>query len=142
MSSDLASDRPQSVYQAIHHPLRRALIGYMDERDEPMAAVDYVRERGVEGKRYEVAISHVSYHLRQLHAAGIIEPAATQNVRGANKTLYRVAQEFAAMYGDTLAINKIASLLEKAPGEAKGNGLIKQIGEIVSSTGRAIDPKA
>jgi hypothetical protein len=105
-----------------------------------MAAVDYVKERGVEGKKYDAAISYVSYHLRQLRAAATIEPVATETVRGATKTLFCVTQEFAAVYGDTLAINRITSLLEKVPGEARGNRLVEQIEEIVSSTGRTMHP--
>jgi hypothetical protein len=137
MSSPLASDRPQAVYKAIAHPFRRQLIGYMIDLDRPMAAVEYVKDRGVNGKSYDAAISYVSYHLRQLEAAGTIEVAATEQKRGANKTLFRVAKEFASAYGDTLALNKIAALLGKVSGDGK-DGLMKQIEGIVSSTGRSI----
>jgi hypothetical protein len=112
----------------------------MSDLDGPMAAVDYVKARGVDGKEYDAAISYVSYHLRQLQAAGTIELVTTEQVRGANKTLFRVTQEFAAVYGDTLALNKIAALLGNVSDKAKG-GVMKEIEEVVSSTGRSIAPE-
>ena len=136
MSPEPDTDRPQAVYQALHHPFRRELLRYMTELDEPVAAVDYVKERGVDGKTKETAISYVSYHLRQLHAADTIELVTTEAVRGANKNLYRISKRFTPTYGDTLALDQIASLLERDP-ETKA-GVVQAIGEIVTSTGRSI----
>lgn len=140
MSSQSDNDWPQAVYHALHHPLRRELLQYMAELDEPMSAVDYVKARGVDGKSEDTAISYVSYHLRQLHAADMVDLVTTEAVRGANKYLYRTSQGFVATYGDTLALNQIASLLGANLTEVKA-GVLREIGEIVTSTGRSISPK-
>jgi DNA-binding transcriptional ArsR family regulator len=140
MSSQSDIDWPQSVYHALHHPLRRELLQYMAELDEPMSAVDYVKARGVDGKTEDTAISFVSYHLRQLHGAGMVDLVTTEAVRGANKYLYRTSHGFAATYGDTLAMNLIASLLGTDLTQVKA-GVLRDIGEIVTSTGRSIASK-
>lgn len=138
-SSSSQHDRPQTFYQALHHPFRRQLLSYLTEVDQPIAAVDYVRDRGVDGKDMDTAISYVSYHLRQLNAAGIVYLVTTEAVRGANKNLYRIKEEFAATYADTLALNQIASLMNNDPAAAAG--VLNKIGKIVTSTGRSITPK-
>jgi hypothetical protein len=140
MSSQSDIDWPQAVYQALYHPFRRELLQYMNELDEPMSAVDYVKERGVNGKTEATAISYASYHLRQLHAADMVDLVSTQAVRGANKYLYRISERCATTYGDTLALNQIAFLLGSNLTEVKA-GVLKEIGEIVTSTGRSITSK-
>ena len=115
MSSQSDIDWPQAIYQALHHPFRRELLQHMNELDEPMSAVDYVKERGVDGKTEETATSYVSYHLRQLHAAAMVDFVTTKAVRGANKHIYRISDRFSQTYGDTLSLNQIASLLRQNP---------------------------
>lgn len=137
MSSQSDIDWPQAIYQALHHPFRRKLLQYMNELDGPMSAVDYVKQRGVDGKPEDTAISFVSYHLRQLHAAGMVDFVTSEAVRGANKHIYRISERFSQTYGDTLALNKITALLGQHPTEVKA-GVLKEIGEIVTSTGRTV----
>lgn len=131
---------PQAIYQVLHHPFRRKLLQYMIELDEPTSAVDYVNDRGVEGKTADKATSFVSYHLRQLHAAGMVTFVTSEAVRGANKKIYRISEGFPQTFGDTLALNQIASLLEQNFTGAKA-GVLKEVGEIVISTGRSMTPK-
>ena len=140
MSSQSDIDWPQAIYQALHHPFRRELLQHMNELDEPMSAVDYVKERGVDGKTEETATSYVSYHLRQLHAAAMVDFVTTKAVRGANKHIYRISDRFSQTYGDTLSLNQIASLLRQNPTEVRV-GVLKEVGEIVTSTGRSIASK-
>jgi hypothetical protein len=135
MSSKTDFGQPQAVYQALHHPFRRELLQFMYESGEPKSAVDFVRERGVDGKSEDAAISYVSYHLRALQKAHAIDLAATEAVRGTAKYLYGINESFASAYRDTLALNRIASLLDSNP-EA-GADILAEIGEIVTSTGRS-----
>lgn len=137
MTNQPTGDRPQAVYQALQHPIRRDLLQYMSELDKPMSAVDYVKVRGVDGKTADNAISYVSYHLRQLQAANTVELVSTEPRRGATKYLYRISKRFATIYGDTLALNRIASLLSRESTKAT-EGMLQEIAEIVVSTGRAI----
>jgi len=137
-SADL--DRNQAIYGALHHPFRRKLLRYMDELDEPMAAVDYVKARGVAGKTEDAAISYASYHLRQLAKADVVELVSTEAVRGAVKHLYRISKRFPTNLRDSLALDQIATILEKKAPKGK-EGTLKEIGDIVTSTGRAITSK-
>lgn len=140
MGSEFGIDRPQAFYEALHHPFRRELLNYMCELDEPMSAVDYVKRRGVPGRNEEAATSYVSYHLRQLQKADAIELTSTKAVRGVYKYLYRISKNFAVTFGDTVAVSRIAALLVKATAEADA-GILREIGEIVTSTGRSITSK-
>jgi len=140
MSSQTANDWPQGIYDGLHHPFRRELLRYMKELHGPMAPVDYVKARGVDGKAEDKAISYVSYHLRQLHAADLVDYVTTEPVRGANKHIYRIGGEFSGTYGDTLALNQIAFLLGQNLDEASP-GVLEEISEIVTSTGRSLATK-
>jgi hypothetical protein len=137
MESKFGIDRPQAFYRALQHPFRRELLNYMYELDEPMSAVDFVKGPGVSGRDEEAAISYVSYHLRQLQKADAIKLSSTKAVRGANKYLYRISRSFADAFGDTVALNRIAALLVKEAPEVNA-GVLREIGEIVTSTGRSI----
>jgi DNA-binding transcriptional ArsR family regulator len=137
-SADL--DRNQAIYGALHHPMRRKLLRYMDGLDEPMAASDYVKAHGVAGKTNDVAVSYVSYHLRQLEEAEIVDLIGTEAVRGATKHLYRISDRFTRNPRDSLALDQIATILGKeAPTSTEG--MLRKIGDIVTSTGRTITSK-
>jgi hypothetical protein len=138
MTKQPTGDRPQSVYQALQHPVRREILQYMSELDEPMSAVDYVHQRGVDGKTTENAISYISYHLRQLQAADTVELFTTEPRRGATKHLFRISKRFATVYGDILALNRIAALLASGEHAEAAEGMLGEIIEIVRSTGREI----
>lgn len=66
--------------RAIAHPLRLRILSLLT--GAPMTAADVARE---------LALTHAnaSYHLRQLHAAGVIEAAGEERIRGGLAKRYR-----------------------------------------------------
>ncbi|MGW7641935.1 helix-turn-helix domain-containing protein [Streptomyces decoyicus] len=69
-----------SGLRALAHPLRLRLLSLTTVR--AMSATDAARELGE-------SQANVSYHMRQLHAAGLLEIAEETSVRGGRAKLYR-----------------------------------------------------
>jgi DNA-binding transcriptional ArsR family regulator len=135
-------DNMQAVYRALHHPFRRTLLRFMDASNDLTAPVDYVTKFGVDGKTHAEALSYVSYHLRALNKAGLIDLVRTEPRRGAMKHFYRLSEQFRKMdIRDTLAMDQIATLLEEKATELV-DGILKDVAEIVVGSGRPIQPKA
>lgn len=114
----------------------------MADREEPVAPIDYVRDRGVEGKTEKSAISYVSYHVRQLQRLDLVELVDTEPVRGATKHLYSLRDGFPSLvFRDTLALDQIAALFKQQDVDASDR-VLNAIREILSSTGRTSSESA
>jgi DNA-binding transcriptional ArsR family regulator len=67
----------------IVHPLRVAIIEALARIGEPLSPSELALVLGD-----DIAISLVSYHVRELRKVGVIEAVATRQVRGALQTFY------------------------------------------------------
>jgi hypothetical protein len=75
----------------LRHPLRVRILEVCNTRDiSPVAFVDeQLQPDGMSYKSRQHALSHVSYHFRQLEKAGCIEVVKTIQRRGATEHIYR-----------------------------------------------------
>jgi hypothetical protein len=75
----------------LRHPLRVRILEVANTRDiSPVAFVDEQLEPGgISFKSRPHALSHVSYHFRELEKAGCIEIVRTVQRRGATEHIYR-----------------------------------------------------
>jgi DNA-binding transcriptional ArsR family regulator len=124
-----------SLYKATSHRIRRHILLVMKAEDgKPLAPADYERRfRSGDKKK----LSLVSYHFDVLKDAGLIELAHTESIRGSVKHLYRLSPAFTVELRDTLALDKIAELLEGDVAE-RAKEVLKEIVDIVLATGRPI----
>jgi DNA-binding transcriptional ArsR family regulator len=78
-----------TITKALSHPLRRSILNEYaarpDGRLSPIEVADLVSNG--DGPQ----LSLVSYHVRQLHAAGLLTPAGQEPRRGAVEHYYRLA---------------------------------------------------
>jgi hypothetical protein len=78
----------ETVCSPLKHPLRVRILEVVNERD--MSPVQFLNEGLAPGfKSRQNALSHVSYHFRQLEKAGCVEIIATFQRRGATEHVYR-----------------------------------------------------
>ncbi|MFF7634294.1 ArsR/SmtB family transcription factor [Kitasatospora sp. NPDC008050] len=80
MTDDDIARGPADGLRALAHPLRLRLLSLLT--GQPMSAAEAARELGE-------TQANVSYHLRRLHAAGLLEPAGEVLVRGGRAKRYR-----------------------------------------------------
>lgn len=124
-----------SFYKATSNRTRRHILLVLKAEDgEPLAPVDYER-RFRSGDKKELGL--ISYHFKVLRKAGLIELAYTESIRGSVKHMYRLSPAFTAELRDTLALDRIAELLEE-DGAERARGVVKEIAETVVATGRPI----
>lgn len=75
----------------LRHPLRARILEVCNERD--ISPVQFVHDDlfppGITFKTHQNALSHVSYHFRELEKAGCIELVASIQRRGATEHVYR-----------------------------------------------------
>jgi len=77
----MPDDRSRTAgLRALAHPLRLRILSLLT--GAPMTAADVARELGT-------THANASYHLRQLHAAGTIEIAGEERIRGGRAKRYR-----------------------------------------------------
>jgi len=78
-----ASNRPsldQQYARGMAHPTRARILSVLSER--PASPSELEHPLGI-------ALSNLSYHMRQLQKFGLVEPIKSERVRGAVKTTYR-----------------------------------------------------
>jgi len=80
MSLGDESDRVTAQLRALAHPVRLRILSLLT--GSPMTAAEIARE-------LKLTHANVSYHLRQLHAAGTIEAAGEEHIRGGVAKRYR-----------------------------------------------------
>jgi len=80
MSLGDESDRVTAQLRALAHPVRLRILSLLT--GAPMTAAEIARE-------LNLTHANVSYHLRQLHAAGTIEAAGEEHIRGGVAKRYR-----------------------------------------------------
>lgn len=81
LATDLPdADRDRAHLRALAHPLRLRILSLLTAA--PMTAAEVARELGANH-------ANVSYHLRQLHNAGIIEIAGEEKISGGVAKRYR-----------------------------------------------------
>jgi DNA-binding transcriptional ArsR family regulator len=73
---------PDPVMTALSHPLRLKILTRASERVSPKQLADELRE----------PIGNVSYHVRTLAEAGLLELVATEPRRGAVEHFYRTSR--------------------------------------------------
>ena len=82
----------QRIAEAFVHPLKLRILALMAEPPPPRAVSEGSPEPGWSPKGLYVAVgdtlSNVSYHVRQLEKAGLIEFVATKPRRGALEHYY------------------------------------------------------
>lgn len=71
----------QRIVQTLNHPLRRRLICFAVAEGEPVSPAS--ASRGLEEK-----LSNVTYHVKELSKAGVLELRFTRPVRGAVEHFY------------------------------------------------------
>jgi DNA-binding transcriptional ArsR family regulator len=85
----------QRIAEAFVHPLKLRILTIMAEPPPPRAATEGSPEPGWSPNSLCVAVSeplgNVSYHVRQLEKAGLIELVATKQRRGALEHYYTLA---------------------------------------------------
>ena len=85
----------QRIAESFVHPLKLRILKLMAEPPPPRAAVDCPPELGWSPNSLYVAagepLGNVSYHVRQLEKAGLIELVATKQRRGALEHYYTLA---------------------------------------------------
>jgi DNA-binding transcriptional ArsR family regulator len=118
------------IHRATSHPLRRRILRTLKEANQPLAPRDVERRTGEE-------LSNISYHFRVLLSAGLIDLVATESRRGAVKHYYRPSKAFTAEVQDTLAMDRIAELLEEGTTDLPDE-VMDEIVDIVVATGRPI----
>lgn len=74
------AQRPTAYLRALAHPLRLQILSLLT--GAPMSAAEVARE-------LDLAHASASYHLRQLHGAGLVEIASERSNRGGQERLYR-----------------------------------------------------
>ena len=88
---------PDELMKALSHPLRRKILG---RASQPFSPKQLARELGE-------PIGNVSYHVRILAEAGLIELVKTEPRRGAVEHFYRASRSARSR------IQKVARSLEK-----------------------------
>lgn len=73
------------LMSALAHPLRAYVLGMLSER--VASPSDLAREAGVD-------VTHVAYHVKELHKAGYLELVKTEQHRGAVEHYYRAKAMF------------------------------------------------
>ena len=85
----------QRIAEAFVHPLKLRILALMAERPPPRVVPESSPEPGWSPNNLYVAagasLSNVSYHVRQLEKAGLIELVATRPRRGALEHYYALA---------------------------------------------------
>ena len=85
----------QRIAEAFVHPLKLRILALMAEPPPPRAVPEGAPEPGWSPNSLHVAVgaslSNVSYHVRQLAKAGLIELVATRPRRGALEHYYTLA---------------------------------------------------
>jgi DNA-binding transcriptional ArsR family regulator len=85
----------QRIAEAFVHPLKLRILVLMAEPPPPRAVTEGAPEPGWSPNRLYVAagesLGNVSYHVRQLEKAGLIELVATKQRRGALEHYYALA---------------------------------------------------
>ena len=85
----------QRIAEAFVHPLKPRILALMAEPPAPRAAPNGAPEPGWSPNRLDVAagepLGNVSYPVRQLEKAGLIELVATKQPRGALEHHYTLA---------------------------------------------------
>lgn len=81
----------QSICGPLKHPLRARIVEVANERE--ISPIQFVNERlwpdGIVFKSHENAVSHVSYHFRELEKADCIRVVDKRQRRGATEHIYR-----------------------------------------------------
>ena len=80
MSSGVADQAAVSSLRAMAHPLRLRMLSLLT--GAAMSAADLARE-------LDITHANASYHLRQMHAAGLVVLAEEESVRGGKAKRYR-----------------------------------------------------
>lgn len=127
-----------ALYKATSHRIRRHILLVMQEDREPLAPIDFERRfypRGDDEKKRK--LSGISYHFRVLEEVGLIDLVDTEPIRGSVKHYYRLSGAFTAELRDTLALDKIAELLEEEAADLT-KGVMKEIVDIIVASGRPI----
>lgn len=75
------TDQTQRIVQALNHPLRRKILCFAVAEGEPVSPVS--TSRGLEEK-----LSNVTYHVKELSKAGVLELTGTRPARGAVEHFY------------------------------------------------------
>lgn len=124
-----------ALYKATSHRTRRHILLVMKEEDgQSLAPADYERRfRSGDEKK----LSLVSYHFDVLKDVGLIELARTEPTKGSVKHLYRPSPAFTAELQDTLALDKLAELVEGDVAD-RAKEVVKEIVDIIRATGRPI----
>ena len=82
----------QRIAEAFVHPLKLRILALMAEPPSPRAASEATPDPGWSPNSLNVALGeplgNVSYHVRQLEKAGLIELVATRQRRGALEHYY------------------------------------------------------
>jgi DNA-binding transcriptional ArsR family regulator len=126
------------IYAALGNPYRRRILSELQERGGLLAPVEFVEIDGDQGKSRAAALSHASYHFRQLEKAKLVELVRTEPKRGTVKHLYGLTEIYSPQLRDQIALDQIADLLEEGAEELT-HGLLNDIRKIVGSTGRPTD---
>ena len=78
-------DRVAAYYRALSHPLRVRILLEFD----PHARLSPIQLAG----RFEESLGTVSYHVRELHAVGLLQAAGAIQRRGALQHFYRLSDK-------------------------------------------------
>jgi hypothetical protein len=87
----MAYEAQPTTAAPLGHPLRARILQITNERDiSPRGFVDEgLQQSGVHFDNRQHALSHVSYHFRELEKAGCVEVIRTVQRRGATEHIYR-----------------------------------------------------
>lgn len=89
--ASIADNMEPTTCAPLGHPLRVRILEITNERDiSPRAFVDEeLQPKGISFESRAHALSHVSYHFRELQKAGCVEVVRTYQRRGATEHIYR-----------------------------------------------------
>ena len=122
----MASDEPTAVQgqRAMAHPMRGRILAALDGRE--LSPVELAREMGA-------SLGVVSYHVRVLADAGVVELARTSARRGAIQHHYRLSDAGAVSGSVSLSeedADRLAADLRKVIERARRNARKKAAGEV------------
>lgn len=96
MTATATKQTKQSLVTCVSHPLRAACWIILAEREASPSDI---------AKELLADLPDVSYHVKKLESAGVIELAATRPVRGAVEHIYRATQRPVCSTADTAALS-------------------------------------
>jgi hypothetical protein len=122
-----------TIDRARSHPLRRRILLYMREVDEPISATLFIKQVPFAGA------DRAFYHFQVLARAGLIDLVDERRVRGAVESFWRPSPAFTAELSDAVGLDRIAEIVDGQHERGRVDGdAFAEMGRILYATGRPV----